>query len=51
MTLLSTSNDSLPDAWRVPLTPGQRLAHDAVAADLLPASHATTRTELKGRAA
>jgi hypothetical protein len=51
MTLLSTSDDPLRGAWRVPLAPGQRWAHDAVAADLLPVSHTTTRTELKGRAA
>jgi hypothetical protein len=51
MTLLSTLDDPLRGAWRVPLAPGRRLAHDAVAADLLPVSHTTTRTELKGRAA
>lgn len=49
MILLSTSDDPSRDAWRVPLTPGQRLARDA---DLLPAHHRTTiRTESEGRAA
>jgi len=51
MTLLSPLGDPLRDAWRVPLAPGQRLAHDAVAADLLSVSHTTTRTGPEGRAA
>jgi hypothetical protein len=39
----------LHDAWRVPLTPGQRWAQDAD----LPSGHhrTTTRTESEGRAA
>ena len=40
MTLLSTLDDPLWDAWRVPLTQAQRLT-----------PHTTIRTELKGRAA
>lgn len=51
MTLLSTLDDPLRGSWRVPLALGQRLAHDAVAADLLPVSHTTTRTGPEGRAA
>ena len=48
MTLPTTTDDPPRDAWRGPLTPGQRLAHDAVAADLLAVSRTTTRTELRG---
>jgi hypothetical protein len=51
MTLLTTTADPSRDAWRVPLAPGQRLAHDTVAADLLAVSRTTTQTELQGRAA
>lgn len=51
MTLLTTTDGPSRDAWRVPLAPGQRLAHDAVAADLLAVSRTTTRTEPEGRTA
>jgi DNA-binding FadR family transcriptional regulator len=51
MTLPPITDDPPRDAWRGLLAPGQRLAHDAVAADLLVVSRTTTRTELRGRAA
>jgi hypothetical protein len=51
MMLLTPMADPWREAWRVARAPGQRLAHDAVAADLLAVSCTTTRTELQGRAA
>jgi hypothetical protein len=51
MTLLTPTADPSREAWRVPLAPEQRLAHDAVAAERLAISRTTTRTEPQGRAA
>jgi hypothetical protein len=48
--LLTPTADPPREAWHLPLAPGQRLAHDAVATDLLAVSRTTTRTELQERA-
>jgi hypothetical protein len=51
MTLPTTTDHPLRDAWRGRLAPGQRLVRDAVAAALLVVFGTTTRTELQERAA